>query len=484
MGGDASDQCKGVAVGNGGGIGGVRVYITGYTASTNFPTTFGALDTSHNGGSYDAFVAALNTSLSSLAYSTFYGGSNTDWAYGIDVNALGQANIMGDTASTDLPVTLGAYDTVRNGEFDAFVAKVNHDGNALLYGTYLGGSDYDDGGAIAVDAAGHAFVSGHTASVGFPVTVGAYDTSYSGGVRDAFAARLEMRPARNDQENDGRTDLVIFRPSVNAWFIAQSSGSYGTSFSTAWGASGDVPLSGDIDGDGEMDLIVFRPSVGVWFALLSSADYSTLKAFVKGWGAPGDTPLTGDMDGDGRSDLVIYRPSVNVWFVLLSSANYTTSTGIAWGASGDVPISGDIDGDGKMDLIVYRPAYGVWFALQSSWGWASIYPWVKGWGAVGDTPLSGDVDGDGRMDLIVFRPSVNAWFVLKSEAGYTTSLGIAWGAAGDIPLSGDVDGDGKMDLMVYRPDFGVWFALESSEGYDDTSYFVQGWGSTGDQPVP
>jgi len=293
--------------------------------------------------------------------------------------------------------------------------------------------------------------------------------------------------ARSDIDGDGRTDLVIYRPSVSAWFALKSSTSYdtGSPFAQAWGVEGDIPLSGDLDGDDKMDLIVYRPAYGVWFGLLSSTGYDEGSYFVQGWGIPGDQPLSGDVDGDGKMDLVIYRPSAGVWFVLESSTNYSTVFARAWGMEGDIPVSGDLDGDGKMDLIVYRPAYGVWFGLLSSADYDPASYFVQGWGIPGDQPLSGDVDGDGKMDLVIYRPSYGVWFALLSASDYTTTFGKAWGVAGDIPVSGDLDGDGKMDLIVYRPTYGVWFGLTSSTNYDYGAYFVKGWGGmSGDTPNP
>ena len=290
---------------------------------------------------------------------------------------------------------------------------------------------------------------------------------------------------RGDQDGEGRSDLVVFRPSNGAWFALQSSTGYSTWLGKSWGADGDLPLGGDLDGDGQMDLIVYRPEYGVWFALTSASEYDYVSYFVRGWGAVGDTPISGDLDGDGRMDLIVYRPSVSAWFALKSSAGYDAGSPFAraWGSTGDIPVSGDIDGDGKMDLIVYRPSVGTWFALTSSNGYDSRSYFVKAYGRAEDIPISGDIDGDSKMDLVLYRPSVSVWFSLNSSSNYTASFAKAWGAPGDLPVSGDLDGDGKMDLIVYRPAYGVWFGLTSSSGYDITDYFVKGWGTNGDLAV-
>ncbi len=171
-----------------------NAYLTGYTLSSNFPTTAGALDRTF-GGAQDAFVAKLNASGSSLIYSTFLGGSSSysyDYAFGVAVDAAGNAYVAGSTGSADFPTTTGALDTTFNGGSswgDAFVAKLNPTGSGLVYSTYLGGSSDDRGYGLALDAAGDAYVTGYTKSSAFPTTAGALDTTL-GGTEDAFVAKL------------------------------------------------------------------------------------------------------------------------------------------------------------------------------------------------------------------------------------------------------------------------------------------------------
>jgi hypothetical protein len=165
-------------------------YVTGGTSSSNFPTTPGAFDTSYNGyNNPDAFVAKLNPTGAALAYSTFLGGGGSDTGYAIAVNAAGDAYVTGETYFSDFPTTPGAFDTSNNSSDDAFVVRLNPQGSALAYGTYLGGSSQDFGHAIAVDAADSAYVTGYTDSANFPTTPGAFDTSYN-FASDAFVVKL------------------------------------------------------------------------------------------------------------------------------------------------------------------------------------------------------------------------------------------------------------------------------------------------------
>jgi hypothetical protein len=187
LGGSNNDYGAGIAVDAAG-----DAYLTGYTASTNFPTTAGALQTPYGGGNTDAFVAKLNPTGTALVYSTYLGGTGDDRGLGIAVDAAGNAYVTGYTASTNFPTTGGAFQRTYGGggNVDAFVAKLNPMGTALVYSTYLDGSDDDYGVGIAVDAAGNAYVTGITASANFPTTADALQTSYGGGPYDAFLTKL------------------------------------------------------------------------------------------------------------------------------------------------------------------------------------------------------------------------------------------------------------------------------------------------------
>jgi hypothetical protein len=164
--------------------------VIGTTTSPNFPTTPGAFDTGNNGGS-DAFIAKFNADGSALLYSTFLGGSQSEWGYALALDAAGNATITGGTWSTNFPTTPGVYDTSHNGSTDVFVTKLNAAGSDLLYSTFLGGSGSDDVSDLALDADGNAAVMGSTHSTDFPTTPGAFDTDYNGGfIGDVFVSKI------------------------------------------------------------------------------------------------------------------------------------------------------------------------------------------------------------------------------------------------------------------------------------------------------
>lgn len=167
---------------------GSAVFVVGNTGSTNFPSTL----TIGPGGGQDAFVAKLDATsgTATAGYITRIGGTAIESGNGIAVDSSGNAYIGGETESTDFPTT-GLY-TSNAGAPDGFVAKINGAGSALLFSTYLGGSNADLVTSIAVDTANPAnmYVGGITASSDLPATSGVLQPTAKGG-GDAFVSEIK-----------------------------------------------------------------------------------------------------------------------------------------------------------------------------------------------------------------------------------------------------------------------------------------------------
>lgn len=206
LGGDGTDLAYGIAV-----DGNKNIYLVGKTLSDNFPTTTGAFI--ENPKRTDGFVTKISASGESLIYSTYLGGGSDESTPGfgesgearaVDVDAEGNAYITGVTTSDSFPVTQGVLQTSKGGgagDFDAYVSKLNSMGTALVYSTYLGGSDdelLDSSvdfitGDIVVDATGSAYVTGFTKSADFPAA-----SNTIGGNKDVFIVKFNPQGSAAD----------------------------------------------------------------------------------------------------------------------------------------------------------------------------------------------------------------------------------------------------------------------------------------------
>ncbi|MDP2325308.1 MAG: SBBP repeat-containing protein, partial [Gammaproteobacteria bacterium] len=222
LGGSGYDEGVGIAVDASG-----NAYVTGYTFSSNFPTTAGAFQPTYGGGSsYDTFITKLNPTGSALVYSTYLGGSIGDHGRGIAVDAAGNAYVMGDTNSANFPITAGAFQPTYGGSDDGFITALNPTGSALVYSSYLGGSGSEFVRSIAVDAAGNAYVTGYTSSTNFPTTAGAFQPS-RGAANNVFVTKV----------NPTGSALVY------STYLGGSSDSYG--YGIAVDASGSAYVTGE-----------------------------------------------------------------------------------------------------------------------------------------------------------------------------------------------------------------------------------------------
>lgn len=164
-----------------------KLVVAGSTSSAAFPVTPGSYDTGYNGGPSDAFLSRLSLLDGRPLASTFIGTSNYEGGRNVTTDENGSVLLVGSTHGS-FPVTLGVFDTTYNGGNDVFVLRMPPDLSALLASTYIGGSGDDVARAISRDAEGGVYIAGTTSSEDFPVTPGAYDTTFH--APQSFVLRL------------------------------------------------------------------------------------------------------------------------------------------------------------------------------------------------------------------------------------------------------------------------------------------------------
>ena len=249
-----------------------NAYVTGSTTSSDFPTTLGAYDTTANGNG-DAFFTELDSTGSNLVYSSFIGGTGHDNAHSIALDSSGCIYVTGSTDSRHFPITVGAFDTTWNGDYDAFVFKFDIPNNQLIYSTMLGGAKYDGGNSIAVDQSGCAYIAGTTLSSTFPSTPGTFHSTYRAAAEgpiydktDVFVTKLDSDGSRvmysaflggtytdivNGMAIDptgyvyitGQTDSPDFSATVNAYDKVYNGGNYDSYVTRIWANQAPVNAS-------------------------------------------------------------------------------------------------------------------------------------------------------------------------------------------------------------------------------------------------
>jgi len=224
LGGSLGEHGKGIAVDGAG-----AVYLTGWTGSQDFPlqNPFQSAPKKNP----EAFISKLSPLGNALVYSSYLGGGDSEWATAVAVDASGAAYLTGWTKSADFPV-LNPFKAAWGGNEDAFVSKIAPAGNALVYSTYLGGLQNEEGNGIAVDSAGAAYLTGWTWSSNFPL-----QNPYQSALKyeDAFVAKLA--PAGN---------ALVYSTYLGGWWFDSAHGiavdSAGAAYVTGWTESNDFPL--------------------------------------------------------------------------------------------------------------------------------------------------------------------------------------------------------------------------------------------------
>ena len=431
----------------------------------------------------------------------------------VTLNRREVVNITG--ASNSSPVTfplLNAFDSTQtNGE--AFIAKLNADGTALFYSSFLGGnngntpSDGEEGLGIAIDSAANAYVTGRTTS-GASFPLGAVAPPFPANLQGtAFVAKIETSVSNNTVPkllysttfggSGASAGAIALDTKGNVYLAGSSTGSLPTTTGAFQTAFNGGPTDGFIAKIGSTfnDTIgTYRPSTGQWNLRNSNSAGPANISFTFG-GLPGDQPVAGDWNGDGIDDAGVFRPSIGQFVLRQPAITFTfvcDATGchfvttvtfitINFGQSGDLPVVGDWNGDGRDSPGVFRPGTGTFFLTNgltnNSTPPADI---VFNFGTAGDLPIAGDWNGDGIDTIGVFRPgSPGAFFLANSFANFT-DIFFNFGTTGDLPVAGDWIGDGIDTVGVFRPAANTFFLADKFQNVADIVFV---FGQSGDLPV-
>ena len=478
LGGNSSDEGNDIRISSNGDI-----VVTGSTLSSNFPTF--APFQAEKAGIWDCFITAFSGDGSGPVYSTYLGGSFSDFASALALNGSGEIHLTGETESVDFP-TLNPYQGPA-GAVDIFLSSLSSTGSSLLYSTYLGGSANDRAYGLSLDPEGRPFLCGETQSDDFP-TVNPYQAGRAGASSYAIVAGFSSSGSSlvySTYLGGGSTDKavdIVFQdsgtlfilgvtasddfPTVNPYQAARAGGNdiflagissppSGLLFSTYLGGSNQE--SGSSIG------IDLQNRICLGGCTLSD-DFPTRNPFQASHGGGGDAIITRlnwrpdrpvwiyDYNGDGTSDIAIFRGTSGLWAI-------RGVTRVYFGGSTDEAVPGDYNGDGTTDIGIYRTTPGLW-AIRST---TRAY-----FGSGDDLPAPGDYDGDRTADMGIYRATSGLWAIRGITRVY-------FGGSADSPVPGYYDSDSTKDIGIFREATGLWAIKGISRIY---------FGSTGDETVP
>ena len=506
LGGDGDDIGRGIAA-----DADHNAYVVGSTASTDFdtksPSSLPPLRATFQGGATDGFVVKVDTAsdgAASFTYSTYFGGNVNDRVESVAVDQFQRAYITGASNSSPASFPLrNAFDSTQtNGE--AFVAKLNADGTALFYSSFLGGengntsNDGEEGLGIAIDFGGNVYVTGRTTSgasflpvlplagnlqgTAFLTKIEAtisnntvprvlYSTTFGGTGARGESITLDPKGnvylggtspgtlpttagAFDTTFNGGTSDAFIakfnttfndtvgvFQPATSQFQLRNSNSTGPADQVITFGQSGDQPIVGDWNGSGTDKPGVFRASTGQF---ILQADRKTI---IVNFGAPGNIPVAGDWDGNGIDTPGVFDPATGQWQLTngINGLNTTNSFPTAnftftFGQNGDTPIVGDWDGNGIDGVGFFRGGNSTFFLSNGFQGTVDIKPFL--FGSLGSKPLAGDWNGDGIATIGVFSPNTGVMALnnTNSPGNGVGDVVFNFGQNGDIPLAGDWDG--------------------------------------------
>jgi hypothetical protein len=307
IGGSGPDQGSSIAVDTAG-----NIYITGTSFSTSLPIQTPYQDTLM--GRSDIFIAKFNPSGDTLLFATYLGGQDYDKATGISIDAIGNIVLTGTTRSHDFPIKNAIQGSYGGGTSDAFVSKFNADGSELLFSSYIGGQDQDDGYGIAIDSQNDIYITGETSSNDFPLN-NAYQPRQSGHA-DAYVVKFN---------SEGSQKIYASYLGGSSYDSARSIAVDSRGFATITGItySQDFPVYNALQADigGNSDAFISQ----------LNADGTALKYSTYLGGASEDQGL--DIAIDNQNNAVIVGQTGN-WFALSQQNNFPTKNALQTQGSG------------------------------------------------------------------------------------------------------------------------------------------------------
>lgn len=415
-----------------------KAYVTGSTSSPDFPTTTGAFQSTYpstccNGVGYVAKFDSSQSGAPSLVYSTFVRGSIGSDLYSIAVDAAGDAVVGGGATAvvTDYPVTTGAYQnanrSTQTGGDNGVITKLNAAGSALLYSTYLGGSQFSSLDQIALGPNGRIYISGHTKANDFPTTAGGFSRTFHGG-------------SVNGYMTDGFFSIIA--PNGN--------GASDLMYSTYIGGHGDddeTAIAADASGNAYLlgitkssDWPLQNPVQGVWEGQNVDFQYNADASVAEIHPA-----------GGGASDLL--------FSTYLGGTGDEQAVSIALGAQGAVYVAGTARGGAMPAGALPVPFPTTRGALRETWNG----------GTSGGTGFVTKFDLSGTTALLAVAAS-NGGVWSKGDTGSYGPLGGVLSAAPAVvavPVTGGLPaplyiGTGSDHNLYVRSATQGWQALSSS----------------------
>ncbi len=502
LGGSSDDVGYAIAVDSVG-----NAYVTGSTASTNFPTASPIQPAS--GGGTDAFITKLNTSGSTLAYSTYLGGNSDDFGYAIAVDSAGNAYVTGYTFSTNFPTANPIQPANALGGFDAFVTKINASGSALVYSTYLGGNGNDIGHGIAVDAAGNTYVTGETDMTTFPTvnpiqgcsgplafvtkinasgSALVYSTCLGGGsgVSRGFAIAVDSAGNAYVTGHTSSTNFPTVNPiqpvfggALDAFVTKINAGGSALVYSTYLGGiTTDDGRGIAVDAAGNAYVTGFTRSTNfpTMNPIQAANAGGTADAFVTKLNAAGSALVYSTYLGGNGQDIgygIAVDSSRSVYVTgNTASTNFPTMNPFQAANAGGIEAFVARLG-ASVTVGLYNSATATFFLRNSNSAGVADITFNYGPAGIGMIPLVGDWTGQGIKTIGLYNPATATFFLRNSNSSGVADITFNYGPAGlgFIPLVGDWNGDGVDTVGLYNPATATFFLRNTnSAGVADMTF--------------